>query len=237
MKVAISTDNGYVSAHFGRCPAYTLVDIKDGRVVGREDIPNPGHQPGFLPQFLAARGVGVIIAGGMGPRAQDLFAEKNIQTIIGVQGPVDEVIEKFLRQELEAGRDLCDHEHRPDEPCRHGDSGGKAAPAALPEGKLIVSAKGPDLDAEIDPNFGRAAYFLIVDPKTMAFESVANPYTQAGHGAGIQSAQWAAGRAVSAVLTGQVGPNAQRVFESAGIRVISAGQCTVREAISLLQRS
>jgi predicted Fe-Mo cluster-binding NifX family protein len=236
MKVAIATESGYVSAHFGRCPAYTLVEIQDGHVVGREETPNPGHQPGFLPQYLSARGVSVIIAGGMGPRAQGLFAEKNIQTIIGVQGSIDEVIDKFLRQELKAGQDLCDHGHRPDEPCRHGEYAHEASLGAPPEGKICVSAKGPNLDAEIDSKFGRASYFLIVDPKTLEFEARANPYSEAGHGAGIQSAQWVAGQAVSAVLTGQVGPNAQRVLESAGIRIISTEKCTVREAISWLQR-
>jgi predicted Fe-Mo cluster-binding NifX family protein len=171
----------------------------------------------------------------MGPRAQGLFAEKNIQTIIGVQGPIDAVIDQFLRQELEGGQDLCDHGHRHEEPCRHGESAAEAGPEALGRGKLCVSAKGPSLDAEIDPNFGRASYFLIVDPKTLEFTALANPHSQAGHGAGIQSAQWVAGQAVSTVLTGQVGPNAQRVLESAGIRVISAEKCTVREALSWLQ--
>jgi predicted Fe-Mo cluster-binding NifX family protein len=236
MKIAISTDQGFVSAHFGRCPAYTLVDIEGGRVVDRREIPNPGHQPGFLPQYLSERGVGVIIAGGMGPRAQGLFAERNIQTITGIQGPVDAVIDQFLRQELEAGQDLCDHGHRHDESCRHGDSAAGTGHKAPLEGTLCVSAKGPNLDAEIDPNFGRAPYFLIVDPETLKFETLANPYSQAGHGAGIQSAQLAASRGVSTVLTGQVGPNAQRVLESAGIRVISAEKCTVREALSWLQR-
>jgi len=236
MKIAISTENGYVSAHFGRCPAYTLVDIEAGRVVARREIPNPGHQPGFLPQYLSERGVGVIIAGGMGPRAQGLFAEKNIQTIIGVQGPIDAVIDQFLRQELEAGRDLCDHGHGHDESCHHGEFAGRTGTGISLEGKICVSAKGPNLDADIDPNFGRASYFLIVDPKTLEFEAMANPHSQAGHGAGIQSAQLIAGREVSTVLTGQVGPNAQRVLESAGIRVISAEKCTVREALSSLRR-
>jgi predicted Fe-Mo cluster-binding NifX family protein len=236
MKIAISTESGHVSAHFGRCPTYTLFDVEDGRVVGREEIPNPGHQPGFLPQYLSARGVSVIIAGGMGPRAQGLFAEKNIQTIIGVQGPIDEVVDKFLRQELQAGQDLCDHGSGHEGPCRHDESAAEAGPGVTLEGKLCVSAKGPDLDAEIDPNFGRASYFLIVDPETLEFKAFPNPYSQAGHGAGIQSAQWVAGQAVSAVLTGQVGPNAQRVLESAGIRVINAEKCTVREALSWMQR-
>jgi predicted Fe-Mo cluster-binding NifX family protein len=236
MKIAIATENGYVSAHFGRCPTYTLVDIEAGRVVDCKEIPNPGHEPGFLPQYLSERGVGIIIAGGMGPRAQGLFAGKNIEAIIGVQGPIDSVIDQFLRQELEAGRDLCDHGHGRDEPFRHGESVAETGHETPVEGMLCVSAKGPNLDAEIDPNFGRAPYFLIVDPETLKFEALANPHSQAGHGAGIQSAQSVASRGVSAILTGQVGPNAQRVLESAGIRIISAEKCTVREALSWLRR-
>ena len=73
MKVAISTDQGYVSAHFGRCQSYTIIEVKEGQVLGREEIPNPGHQPGFLPEYLSEKGINCIIAGGMGPRAQDLF--------------------------------------------------------------------------------------------------------------------------------------------------------------------
>jgi predicted Fe-Mo cluster-binding NifX family protein len=100
-----------------------------------------------------------------------------------------------------------------------------------------VTAKGPDLEAEVDPNFGRAPYFLIVDPSTLEFVSFANPNSQAGHGAGVQSAQFVAGQLVSAVLTGEVGPNARRVLESAGIRVIAAQGGSVREAVSELTRN
>ncbi len=236
MKIAISTDSGRVSAHFGRCPSYTIVDIQDGRVIAREEIPNPGHSPGFLPNFLSQRGVQGIIAGGMGPRAQGFFAQKNIKTIIGVQGPIDEVIKKFLRGDLEAGQDLCDHGHRHEESCRHGHSPGVSEPGAHIEGTICVTAKGKDLDAEMDPNFGRASYFLIVDPRTHEFRAYANPHAEVGHGAGIQSAQFIAAQAVSIILTGQVGPNAQQVLESAGIRVIHAEKRTVREALSWLER-
>lgn len=236
MKLAVSTDSGYVSAHFGRCPAYTLVEIQDGKIIERTEIPNPGHQPGFLPVYLSQMGVSAIIAGGMGPRAQGLFAEKNIQTIIGVQGRVDEVIERFLRQELEAGQDLCDHGHHPEGPCRHDEPPGKIASGTPIEGKICVTAKGPDLEAEVDPNFGRAAYFLIVDPNTLEYESFVNPHSQAGHGAGIQSAQFVAGHSISAVLTGQVGPNARQVLDSAGIRVIAVQGCSVRQALADLKR-
>ena len=231
MKIAIATERGFVSAHFGRCPTYTIVDVQDGRVRSRQEIPNPGHQPGFLPQYLSEKGVEVIIAGGMGPRAQGLFAEKNIQTLIGIQGPLDEVIEAFVRGDLQTGQDLCDHGHHHEGACRHGESAGQKEPITRFDGKICLTAKGPGLEAEVDPQFGRAAYFLVVDPATMEVKPFENPFADAGHGAGIQSAQWVAGQGVSAVLTGEVGPNALKVLESAGIRVISVERSSVREVL------
>ncbi len=177
MKIAISTEGGSVSAHFGRCPSYTLVEIQDGKVVKREEIPNPGHAPGFLPGYLAERGVTTIIAGGMGPRAQDLFSGNNIETIIGVEGPVDDVIDRFLRGKLEAGRSLCDHGPHHEGPCRHEHETGPApGPRPLGPGPICISAKGPDLDSELDPHFGRAPYFLFVDPSTGSSRRSKTPF-------------------------------------------------------------
>ncbi|MCD6473038.1 NifB/NifX family molybdenum-iron cluster-binding protein [Candidatus Aerophobetes bacterium] len=107
MKIAISTDGDFVSAHFGRCPAFTLVEIEGDKVVNKEAIANPGHHPGFLPNFLAERGVEYIICGGMGQRAQGMFEEKQIKPIVGVQGRVDETIDKLIRGELKGGESLC----------------------------------------------------------------------------------------------------------------------------------
>jgi predicted Fe-Mo cluster-binding NifX family protein len=237
MKIAIATEGGRVSAHFGRCPVYTLAVVQDGRLVSREEIPNPGHQPGFLPRFLSDMGIEVIIAGGMGPRAQGLFAERNIRTLTGVMGPVDEVIQKFLRDELRAGPDLCDHEHLPEHACGHGQPAQSGEPEAFADGKILVSAAGPDLDSDLAPNFGRAPYFLIVDLATLRFEAVANSHAGAAHGAGIQAAQTAAAHSVTAVLTGQVGPNAARVLEAAGIKVLAAEVGPVRQALARLGRA
>lgn len=107
MKIAISTDNGTVSAHFGRCPEFTLLEMEGNRVIKREVVPNPGHEPGFLPGFLKKKGVDCIIAGGMGGRAQGLFAENGIRTVMGVTGTIDEVVEKLLSGKLEGGESLC----------------------------------------------------------------------------------------------------------------------------------
>jgi len=106
MKIAISTDAGFVSAHFGRCPIFTIAEIEEGKILKIEEINNPGHQPAFLPNFLAERGAKYIICGGMGRRAQDLFAEKQITPIVGVTGKVEEVIEKFLKGQLKKGESL-----------------------------------------------------------------------------------------------------------------------------------
>ncbi len=228
MKVAISTDQGYVSAHFGRCSTYTVVEIKEGQMLSREEIANPGHQPGFLPQYLSDKGVNCIIAGGMGPRAQALFAQKNIETIIGVQGTVDEVIEKFIKQELEVGEDLCGHGHG--EPGSYDQGQGEVRPAA---GKRIcITSRGKDLESEIDPRFGRASYFLLLDPETMDLEVIENPNIEATHGAGTQTAQLIAGKNVKAVLTGNCGPNAERVLQAAGIKVITGVSGTAGAALS-----
>ena len=229
MKVAISTDQGYVSAHFGRCASYTIIEIHEGKILNQEEIPNPGHQPGFLPQFLSEKGVSFIIAGGMGPRAQGLFAQKNIQTIIGVQGSVDEVIDKFVRQELEAGEDLCGHKHPDDQHL----SSHSPHPHIYPKGKKIcIPAQGNDLEAELDPSFGRACYFLIIDPETLDYEALRNPHAEASQGAGIQTAQLISSKDVGVVLTGHCGPHAQRVLNSAGIRVITGLSGRVREILS-----
>lgn len=226
MKVAISTDQGYVSAHFGRCTSYTIFEIQEGKISGKQEIPNPGHQPGFLPSFLSEKGVHCIITGGMGRRAQGLFADYNIQTIIGVQGTVEEVMEKFAKQELEPGEDLCGHKHPDRKHAAH------HSPTHASGTKICIPAQGKDLDAEVDPSFGRARYLLIIDPQTMDWESVENPNVQASQGAGIQTAQLISRQDVGVVLTGSCGPKAQEVLHSSGIKIITGAQGKVRDVLA-----
>lgn len=227
MKIAISTENGSVSAHFGRCPTYTIADVEDGQVIHAEEISNPGHQPGFLPRFLAQKGVSVVISGGMGPRAQALFAQNSIQTITGVQGDVKTILSRYAAGQLQQGQDLCDH---PDQVCADEPQTSVKAPA---QGSLLcVTAQGPTLQDAIDPRFGRAAYFLFIDPHTGAMEAVENTNKDAAHGAGIQSAQLVAGKKIGLLITGQVGPKAQQVLNSAGIRISIQEDGTVEEALT-----
>ncbi len=107
MKIAISTDGEFVSAHFGRCPSFTLIDIEEGKVTKKTTVANPGHQPGAIPQFLHQQGVSCIVAGGMGMRAVSFFEEYGIKTIVGVSGKIDEAIEHLTKGALKGGESLC----------------------------------------------------------------------------------------------------------------------------------
>lgn len=120
MKIAIATDGSFVAEHFGRCPEYTLVTTNGADIVSQAIIPNPGHKPGFLPRYLANLDVTCIIAGGMGPSAQGLFADNGIETLTGISGPVTSVIDSYLKGELTSTDNLCNHEEGEHDQCQHG---------------------------------------------------------------------------------------------------------------------
>lgn len=98
--------------------------------------------------------------------------------------------------------------------------------------KVIVSASGQNLEAEVAPRFGRAPYFLLVNPESMEYEVVANQQNfQAAQGAGIQSAALVARYKPSALLTGYCGPKAFDTLQAARIEVIVGVKGSVREAV------
>ncbi len=109
MRIVIATEQGNVAAHFGRCSEYTFFDIDNNKITNKEITQNPGHAPGAIPKFLNEKGADLIITGGMGRRAQGFFKEFNIDWIIGVKGPVDEVIKDYLNNTLVAGESSCTH--------------------------------------------------------------------------------------------------------------------------------
>lgn len=97
--------------------------------------------------------------------------------------------------------------------------------------RIAVTSTGPTLDSQVEPRFGRCAYFLVVDTESMAFEAVDNPNVALGGGAGIQSAKLLADRGVTAVLTGNCGPNAFATFAQVGIPVYVGVTGSVRDAV------
>jgi len=109
LKIAISCDGNEVSEHFGRCEKYIIFEAEKGKLKSKIGLANPGHEPFFLPRFLKERGVQKIICQGIGPRATNLFEQLGIEVIAGISGNVDEVIEKYLKGELETAESTCEH--------------------------------------------------------------------------------------------------------------------------------
>jgi len=85
--------------------------------------------------------------------------------------------------------------------------------------KLAVSSSGKDLNAQLDPRFGRCRYFLIIETDSMSFEVFDNDNAPLGGGAGIQSAQFIAAKGAKALITGHCGPNAMQTLSAAGVQV------------------
>ena len=110
LKIAIPTVGQNLTAHFGHCDFFTIIEA-EGNMIKKEDfIIPPTHQPGVYPKFLAEQGVNIVITGGMGQRAQELFRQNNIQVILGVnQGTPAELAKQYLDNQLESGQNLCDH--------------------------------------------------------------------------------------------------------------------------------
>ena len=112
MRIAIPLAGQQLSAHFGHCQSFALVDVdtNDKSIVKREDVAAPPHEPGLLPAWLAERGADMIIAGGMGQRAQSLFEGQGIQVVVGVPAaPPEQLVGDYLAGELRGGVNSCDH--------------------------------------------------------------------------------------------------------------------------------
>jgi ATP-binding protein involved in chromosome partitioning len=111
MKFAVPTSEGRLCAHFGHCETFAIIDTNgEGKVVSETHVEPPPHEPGLLPEWLSQKGVNCVIAGGMGSRAQQLFAQKGIRVITGAQGEYPrEVVELYLKGTLQTGANTCDH--------------------------------------------------------------------------------------------------------------------------------
>ncbi|MFT5875125.1 MAG: putative Fe-Mo cluster-binding NifX family protein [Clostridium sp.] len=112
MKIAIASDGKNVSGHFGFCEGFTIYEVENDKTVSKSFTANPGHKPGFLPVFLKELNVNLIIAGGMGGTAQNLFNEKGIEVVVGAKGLSEDVLQKYINGELKSTGSVCqEHEH------------------------------------------------------------------------------------------------------------------------------
>jgi ATP-binding protein involved in chromosome partitioning len=112
MRIAIPLVQGRLSAHFGHCEQFAIIDVdtEAGKVTNEERFTPPAHEPGALPKWLSGMCVDVIIAGGMGQRAQQLFAQNNIKVVVGApDSSPEELTNQYITGRLQCGENICDH--------------------------------------------------------------------------------------------------------------------------------
>jgi ATP-binding protein involved in chromosome partitioning len=112
MRIAIPMVDGKLCMHFGHCEQFALLDADERTktVTGKRMLTPPPHEPGVLPRWLHQEGANVIIAGGIGQRAQTLFAENGIQVVVGAPAETPEILAaQYLAGTLASGANVCDH--------------------------------------------------------------------------------------------------------------------------------
>ncbi len=108
-KIAIPSEGDSFAQHFGRCPEYTIIEADGKDIVNKKVIPNPGHEPGYLPKYLNNLNVDCVLASGMGRRAKNLFDSNGIKVVTGVTGSIEEGVSKYLEDRLQTEENICDH--------------------------------------------------------------------------------------------------------------------------------
>ena len=112
MKIAVASTGAMTTEHFGHCENFNIFDAENGDITAQESIPNPGHKPGFLPNYLGDLGVNVVISGGMGQGAIDIFNTRGIEVITGASGSAENCAKRYLAGELKSTGSVCHkHEH------------------------------------------------------------------------------------------------------------------------------
>jgi len=112
MKYAVPMSGDSVATHFGHCEQFALLDVDEDskQIISKELVVSPGHEPGLLPEWLAEQGVSLVIAGGMGSRAQNLFQQYRIGVIIGtMEKDPEKAVMSYLNGLLATGSNICDH--------------------------------------------------------------------------------------------------------------------------------
>lgn len=111
MKIATACEGSLITEHFGHCENFIIFDVENNKIISSKSVPNPGHKPGFLPNYLNGLGVNIIMSGGMGGGAVDIFNELNIEVVTGALGDAKAQVEMYLSGKLKSTGTIC-HEHQ-----------------------------------------------------------------------------------------------------------------------------
>jgi predicted Fe-Mo cluster-binding NifX family protein len=112
MRIAIPLAEGKLAMHFGHCGQFALLDVDPVtfKILEKELVAAPPHEPGLLPRWLKEKGAEMVIAGGMGQRAQTLFAEQGLKVVVGAPSETPErLVLSSLAGTLKLSENMCDH--------------------------------------------------------------------------------------------------------------------------------
>ncbi|OFZ23413.1 MAG: ATPase [Bdellovibrionales bacterium RIFOXYA1_FULL_36_14] len=112
MRIAVPVANKELCNHFGHCEVFSFFDVdeKSKKIITRNDITPPPHEPGILPKWIGGQGANLVLAGGMGQRAQELFKENGVKVVVGVsESNPEKAVLDFLNNKLTTGANVCDH--------------------------------------------------------------------------------------------------------------------------------
>ena len=117
-KIAIPIEDGMLCAHFGHCEYFYVADLDNNEIVKEEMITPPEHRPGLYPAWVAGKGVSIVIAGGMGEKAKELFRKENIELYVGAERKEPkELVLQFINGSLITGANTCNHDDHHEHSC------------------------------------------------------------------------------------------------------------------------
>lgn len=116
IKIAVASEGPMVTEHFGHCVNFNIFEAENNQITKSGSLPNPGHRPGFLPNYLGDLGVNVIISGGMGGGAIEIFNGRGIEVITGASGIAKKAAEAYLKGALKSSGSVC-HQHQHHDEC------------------------------------------------------------------------------------------------------------------------
>ncbi len=242
MKVALATWNGRVSPVFDVARQVVLVDVQEGRVVARRVEELPGTEPQAQADRLAQLGPQALICGAISKVMASLLDTASIRVIPFTAGEVEPVLAAWLAGNLPdpaLSMPGCCGRRRRNRGGRHCRANAVPWIKEKNEGlmKIIVTGSGDKLTDAVDPRFGRASQFLLVDLETGVTTAHDNAQNlNAAQGAGIQAAETVARLGAEAVITGNVGPKAFRVLSTAGIKIFLVKAGSVADAIEQFKK-
>lgn len=112
LKIAIPLANGELCMHFGHCEEFAVIEVDEAAktIISTETLTPPPHEPGVIPRWIGSLGVKLVIAGGMGPMAQQLLAGQGIQVLAGASPAApEELVKAWFAGTLACGVNVCDH--------------------------------------------------------------------------------------------------------------------------------